>query len=128
LLGLARLAGPSADAAIRDGAVDLSGDAEIASAFQKLLAYGKPDLEEELSGVFGDVAAQGLGDMARNVGRWAENTHAIVRQNVKEYLQEESRTLPSRYEVDRFRDETEALRDDVDRFEAKLRRRAQTEN
>jgi ubiquinone biosynthesis protein UbiJ len=128
LLGLARLAGPSADAAIRDGAVDLSGDAEIAGAFQKLLAYGKPDLEEELSGVFGDVAAQGLGDMARNVGRWAENTHAIVRQNVKEYLQEESRTLPSRYEVDRFRDETEALRDDVDRFEAKLRRRAQTEN
>jgi len=122
MLGLTRLAGSSAEAAIRDGSVDLSGDAEIAAAFQKLLAYGKPDLEEELSGMIGDVAAHGLGDIARNVGRWAENTHSIVRQNIKEYLQEESRTLPSRYEADRFRDQAETLRDDIDRFEAKLRR------
>jgi len=122
LLALARLAGPSADAAIRDGSVELSGDAETAQAFQQLLAYGRPDLEEELSGVIGDVAARGLGDIARNVGRWAENTHTTVQQNIQEYLQEESRSVPSRYEVETFRDQAETLRDDVDRFEARIRR------
>lgn len=122
LIALARLAGPSADAAIRDGSVDLSGDAETAQAFQQLLAYGKPDIEEELSGVLGDVAARGLGDIARNVGRWAENTHATVQQNIQEYLQEESRSVPSRYEVENFRDQAETLRDDVDRVEARIRR------
>ena len=122
LLALARLAGQSAEDAIRDGSVELIGDAEIAQSFQQLLAYGRPDIEEELSGVFGDVAAHGLGDIARNVGRWGKNAHDTVRQNVREYLQEESRTVPSRYEVDAFRNQTETLRDDVERFEARLRR------
>lgn len=122
LFALARLAGKSADDAIRDGSVDLTGDAETAQAFQQLLAYGKPDLEEELSGVIGDVAAHSLGDFARNVGRWGKNAHETIRQNVREYLQEESRTVPSRYEVDVFREQTETLRDDVDRFEARLHR------
>ena len=121
-LALARLAGASADAGIRDGSIDLSGDAETAQAFQQLLAYGKPDIEEELSGVFGDVAAHGLGEVARNIGRWVENTQATVHQNIQEYLQEESRALPSQYEIDSFRDQAEILRDDVDRFEAKIRR------
>ena len=122
LLALTRLAGQSAEDAIRDGSVELIGDAETAQSFQQLLAYGKPDIEEELSGVFGDVAAHGLGDIARNVSRWGKNAHDTIRQNVREYLQEESRTVPSRYEVDAFRAQTETLRDDVERFEARLRR------
>jgi ubiquinone biosynthesis protein UbiJ len=122
LLALTRLAGQSADAAIRDGSIELSGDAETAQSFQRLLAFGKPDIEEELSSVFGDVVAHGLGDVARNVSRWGKNAHETVRQNVREYLQEESRTLPSRYEADAFRQQAETLRDDVERFEARLRR------
>ena len=122
LLALTRLAGQSADAAIRDGSIELSGDAETAQSFQRLLADGKPDIEEELSSVFGDVAAHGLGDIARNVSRWGKKAHETVRQNVREYLQEESRALPSRYEVDAFRQQAETLRDDVERFEARLRR------
>ena len=122
LLALTRLAGQSADAAIRDGSIELSGDAETAQSFQRLLAFGKPDLEEELSSVFGDAVAHGLGDVARNVSRWGKNAHETVRQNVREYLQEESRTLPSRYEADAFRQQAETLRDDVERFEARLRR------
>jgi ubiquinone biosynthesis protein UbiJ len=122
LLALTRLAGQSAEDAIRDGSVELIGDAETAQSFQQLLAYGKPDIEEELSGVFGDVAAHGLGDIARNVSQWGKSAHDTVRQNVREYLQEESRTVPSRYEVDAFRNQSETLRDDVERFEARLQR------
>jgi ubiquinone biosynthesis protein UbiJ len=52
-----------------------------------------------------------------------------LRQNVSEYLQEESRTVPSRYETDVFRKQVETLRDDVARFEARLKRfEAEREN
>ena len=42
--------------------------------------------------------------------------------NIREYLQEESRDAPSRYEVDRFSDNVSTLRDDVDRLEARIER------
>ena len=42
--------------------------------------------------------------------------------NIREYLQEESRDVPSRYEVEQFTGKLDALRDDVDRFEARLKR------
>ena len=45
-----------------------------------------------------------------------------MRGNVREYLQEESRDVPSRYEVERFTRDVGALRDDVDRLEARLAR------
>ena len=41
--------------------------------------------------------------------------------NIREYLQEESRTVPSRYETNAFRQRVESLRDDVARFEARLK-------
>jgi ubiquinone biosynthesis protein UbiJ len=122
LLSLARLGGPGGDAAIRDGTLDLTGDSELALEFQKLLRYGRPDLEEELSGVVGDVVAHSIGEFARNARRWGKETTSTLRQNVSEYLQEESRAVPSRYETDVFREEVESLRDDVARFEARLKR------
>ena len=122
LLSLARLAGRDGDAVIRDGAVDLTGDAELAAQFQKLLRYGRPDLEEELSGAVGDVIAHTVGEFARNVGRWGTDVRSTMRQNVTEYLQEESRTVPSRYEADVFRKRVESLRDDVARFDARVKR------
>lgn len=122
LLSLARLAGRDGDAVIRDGAVDLTGDADLAAQFQNLLRYGRPDLEEELSGAVGDVVAHTIGKFARNVGRWGKGVRSTLRQNVTEYLQEESRTVPSRYETDVFRKQVESLRDDVARFEARVKR------
>ena len=56
-ISLAMLAGPDGETAIRDGSVSLAGDAELAAKFQRLLRYGRPDLEEELSRFTGDVAA-----------------------------------------------------------------------
>ena len=120
IMSLARLAGARGEDAIRDGSLELTGDAELAQAFQKLLGYGKPDIEEELSGVIGDVAAHRLGEVARNVGSWGKEASATLRQNITEFLQEERRDVPSRHEVETFTRKIDELRDDVARVEARL--------
>jgi ubiquinone biosynthesis protein UbiJ len=122
VLTLAKMAGQSGEAAIRDGSLDLTGDAETAGQFQRLLSLAKPDMEEELSGIVGDVAAHRLGELARGVGRWGRSARSTMGANIREYLQEESRDAPSRDEVDRFGAAVNTLRDDVDRIEARLNR------
>lgn len=120
LLTLARMAGESGTSALRDGSLELTGDPHLAADFQKLLAYARPDIEEELSSVVGDAVAHRLGDFARGVGGWSRNAQSTMGANIREYLQEESRDLPSRYEVDRFADKVNTLRDDVERLEARI--------
>jgi len=122
IITLARMAGQSGEAAIRDGSLDLTGDAETAKEFQQLLAFAKPDVEEELSGIIGDVTAHRLGEIARGVGRWGRDARSTMGANIREYLQEESRDVPSRYELDAFSSNISTLRDDVDRVEARLNR------
>ena len=122
ILSLARLAGASGDDAIGDGSLELIGDVEVAQAFQKLLGYGRPDIEEELSGVIGDVAAHRIGEVARSVGSWGIKASATLRQNITEFLQEERRDVPSRYELEVFTRKVDVLRDHVARIEARLSR------
>ncbi len=122
LISLARMAGGSDLAALRDGSIVLSGDAHIADDFSRLLALAKPDIEEELSGVVGDVAANRLGEIARGVTNWSREARSTMGANIREYLQEESRDVPSRYEVEKFADNVGRLRDDVARLEARINR------
>lgn len=122
LLTLARMTGESGESAIRDGDLDLTGDAETAQQFQRLLAYAKPELEEEVSSLIGDVAAHRLGNMARGLARWGREARSTMGDNIREYLQEESRDAPTRYEVDKFTQDVDTLRDDVERAEARINR------
>ena len=122
LVTLALMAGTMGEASVRDGSLDLTGDAYTAQAFQELLAYAKPDIEEELSALVGDAASHRLGELARGFGSWSRDARETVHANIWEYLQEESGNLPSRYEVERFARHVDSLRDDVARLEARLDR------
>jgi len=120
LLTLARMAGSSGEGAVRDGSLELTGDPEMAYAFQQLLAFAKPDIEEELSALIGDAGAHRAGEIMRGVGSWAKGARRTLGANIREYLQEESADLPSRHEVERFAQQVSSLRDDVARLEARL--------
>jgi len=122
LFTLARMAGSSGMSALRRGELEITGDAHTAERFQRLLALAKPDIEEELSGIVGDAAAHRVGEVARGLSRWARDARDTMSANIREYLQEESRDVPSRYEIERFAGDVGTLRDDVDRLEARIRR------
>ncbi len=126
ILTLASMAGESGLKSIRAGSLELTGDPVLAEDFQRLLTYARPDIEEELSGIVGDAAAHRLGEIAKSVGNWSRDARATMGENIREYLQEESRDLPSRYEVERFTANVNALRDDVDRLEARIKRLGKT--
>ena len=122
ILTLASMAGESGVRSIRAGSLELTGDPVLADDCQRLLTFAIPDIEEELSGFVGDAAAHRIGEIARGVSNWGREARATMGDNVREYLQEESRDLPSRYEVDRFAKGVSELRDDVDRLEARIKR------
>jgi ubiquinone biosynthesis protein UbiJ len=75
-----------------------------------------------LSRVVGDVAAHQIGNVARSAISFARRATSTFAQNVAEYLQEEGRDAPSRTEAEEFVAGVDALRDAVDRLEARIAR------
>jgi len=121
-LSLLALAGPAAENSLRGGSVRIEGDAEIAQKFRDLLRQARPDFEEELSRVIGDVAAHQVANVALGFLGWGRKASAAFASNVAEYLQEEGRDVPVRVEVDEFLAGVDELRESTDRLEARVAR------
>ena len=119
-LSLARLAAPDAAQAFRSGGLQITGDAEIGQGFQKLFAAAQPDFEEELSRVTGDAFAHHLASLAHGVMRFGLKARDTFVQNVAEYLTEEGRDVPAKFEVEEFLAGVDAIREATDRLEARL--------
>lgn len=119
-IGLAGIIGTRPESGLRSGSVRIEGDAEVAQSFRDLLKSVEPDVEEELSRVIGDVAAHQVGNIARGALEFGRRAATTLAENLAEYLQEESRDLPVRTEVEEFIDAVDDLRDDVDRAEARI--------
>lgn len=121
-ISLARLAASGDEGLLRAKAVRISGDPLIARDFRELLALAAPDFEEQLARVVGDLAARQLGSLARGFAGWGLDAADRLSRSLAEYLQEESRELPSRPEIEAYLDEVDELAGAVDRLEARLRR------
>jgi len=104
------------------GPAQLRGDAEIADSYRQLIAVARPDLEEELSRIVGDLPARHLSQFAKRTVAWARKARRTAGENVAEYLQEESRDLVNKTELEEFLQGVDAARETVDRVEARLTR------
>ena len=104
--------------------MQISGDAETAQIFSRLLKQADLDWEELLSQYTGDVAAHQIGNVLRGFRRWGRDAAGRLGQDLAEYLQYESRDLPPRREVEAFLSGVDRLRDDAERLEARLQRAA----
>ncbi len=104
------------------GRVTLSGDTELAHRFGEALAGLDIDWEEQLARLVGDVAAHEIGRSVRRGADWARQSGRLLSGDLAEYLTEESRLLPTRYEVEMFLQDVDRLRDDAERLSARLTR------
>jgi ubiquinone biosynthesis accessory factor UbiJ len=118
--GLLALGGDSPEAVLQRGAVEIRGDAELAQRFRELAVLLRPDLEEELSLVLGDVPAHQLGRFARGALAWTRKAAQTTAQNFAEYFGHERHHLVPRNEGEQFLRGVDALREDVDRLEARI--------
>jgi len=119
-LGLMALAGKGAQAAVQRGEAAMSGDAEIAGKFRELLTLLKPDPEEELSLVLGDVAAHQLARLARGALAWSARAADTAWRSTADYLAHERADLVPRHEGEQFLRGVEALRENLDRLAARI--------
>jgi len=119
---LLALLGGSAQAQLQRGSVAISGDAEVADRFRELLERLRPDFEEELSLLLGDVLAHELARALRTGAAWGAKAADTTCLNLGEYLAHESADLVSRNEGEQFLRGVDALREGVDRLGARLER------
>ena len=118
--GLLRLAGAEAQQAVQRGAAAVSGDAEVAARFRELLRLLRPDAEEELSLLVGDVPAHQLGRLARTLLSLLRRVIDTAWRSSADYLAHERADLVPRREGEPFLRAVDALREDVDRAAARL--------
>jgi len=102
------------------GHVQIDGDTGVAQRFSDALGGLDIDWEEQLSAYTGDALAHEIGRGTRNARHEAGRLGRSARDNLSDYLTEEARLLPHRYEVEDFLADVDTLRDDVDRLEARI--------
>jgi ubiquinone biosynthesis protein UbiJ len=118
--GTAAQAGAAPDAARVP--VRITGDAEVAARYRELIALARPDWEEELSRLVGDLPARRLALAARGALAFAVRARRTAGENLAEYLTEESRDLVSKPELEEFLFGVDQLRETADRVDARLTR------
>lgn len=100
----------------------VSGDATVIRDLRALLAGLELDWEERLAKITGDPVAHAFGELLRKGGRAVGYAGDRLIRDVAEYLREETKQVVSKQEVARFNDGVDAMRDDVERFAARMAR------
>ena len=102
------------------GHVQIEGDTDLAQRFSEVLADLDIDWEEQLSRLTGDIAAHEIGRGVRAASREGARMRRSSEQILSEYLTEEARLLPHRFEVEDFIADVDTLRDDAERLAARI--------
>jgi len=119
---LLQLAGGGSATGALGGAATVRGNAEIADAYRRLMSLARPEFEEELARWVGDLPARRLSQLLRRTVAWAQKTRRTAGDNLAEYLQEESRDIVNKPELEEFLTGVDELRETADRIEARLAR------
>ena len=102
----------------------LEGNSALAAEVGFLAKNFRPDLEELLSRVVGDLMAHRMAQTARAGRRWAQDSLRRLSLSCSEYATEEARLVASRSSLQRFASEVERLAQDVQRLERRMAGRA----
>lgn len=102
--------------------VKIEGDADFANTISHLSQHLRWEAEEDLSKLFGDVAAVRMVAGARSLLQSAQQTHQSIQENLAEYFLEENPMLVRPAAVEAFGSEINKLRDDAERLTKRIER------
>ena len=102
------------------GEVEIEGDVRLGRSFKKILSEMDVDWEEYMSRIIGDASAHHLANLTKKIISWGRQAGNDVSADVSEYLQEESRDVVSKPELEMFYQDVDALRNQLDRFQARF--------
>lgn len=108
--------------ALYRGEVRIEGDLATGQQLKEILAGLDPDWEEFVAPLLGDTLTHKLGTMTRQLGQWMTRTRESLRENSRDYLQEEAELLATETQVRHYCDDVDDLRAAADRLEARVRK------
>lgn len=123
-LGLIRLSflPASKTRSLFNDTVTLSGDTQLGQDIKRLFDSLDIDWEGHLAHFTGDVVAYHAGSLVRKGKQLQAQISHSLRDNLAEYLQEESQMFPPKEEVMDFFHDVDALAMDVERLQAHINR------
>lgn len=112
---------------LENGSVHVQGDLEAVRQVGRIFRAVEIDWEEIVAPYVGDL-------LAHQFGVWLGRANSYRRRSIKnflldvsEYLQEESRVMPARAEIDRFLKDANSLETDIGHLEARIDRLGKTD-
>ncbi len=103
--------------------IAVEGDPQLAAALNHVARNLRWDVEEDLSRVFGDIAAHRMVETGRKLDTWGRQGADNLARSFAEYWTEEQPLIAARADIEQFNFEVDALRDDVARLEKRLEMR-----
>ena len=100
--------------------VQLEGDTDLGAAVHQLAHHLRWDVEEDLSRVFGDIAAHRMAETGRAAGRWGRQAADNTGRAFAEYWTEERPLIAGARDLESFYREVDELRDGTDRVEKRV--------
>jgi ubiquinone biosynthesis protein UbiJ len=100
--------------------VGVSGDTDFAATLNHVARNLRWDIEEDLSRVFGDIAAHRMTESGRVFRRWSEQALENTGRSFAEYWTEERPLIAAARDLDQFNREVDRLRDDVARLDKRV--------
>ncbi len=105
---------------IKQDKLELEGDIQLAQKFSQLMVDCKPDIEEWLSRVTGDVVAHTLVQGSKNVGNFFVEQAKKHQRHLAQVVTEEWKFAPAPLEVAHFCDQVDEVHSQASRVEARL--------
>lgn len=104
------------------GDLETEGDSGLAVDVANVLRGLRWDAEEDLSLVFGDIAAHRLVSFGKAFLSWKTRAALSLGQSLAEYWTEEKPLLAKTTDIQRFTAEVDEVRDAVERLEKRIER------
>jgi ubiquinone biosynthesis protein UbiJ len=102
--------------------IKIDGDTHLATELSKILQQMRWDIEEDLSHLVGDIAANKLVSGGQKLAQETKTQTINLAEMLSEYWQEEKLVIAKKWQVEQFVQEVDSLKSDIARFEKKLQK------